>query len=76
MDRATPEHWMREAIVEAHKAGTEGEVPVGTHLRRRRGADFLNARGGRRLHAARRICDPLPLLSCRSRGVPIIRRPV
>jgi tRNA(adenine34) deaminase len=32
MDQATAEYWMREAIVEAHKAGTEGEVPVGAIL--------------------------------------------
>jgi tRNA(adenine34) deaminase len=32
MDRAAAESWMREAIVEAHKAGTEGEVPVGAIL--------------------------------------------
>jgi tRNA(adenine34) deaminase len=32
MDRAAAEYWMREAIIEAHKAGTEGEVPVGAIL--------------------------------------------
>jgi tRNA(adenine34) deaminase len=32
MDRVAAESWMREAIVEAHKAGTEGEVPVGAIL--------------------------------------------
>ena len=29
MDLATAEMWMREALSEARKAGTEGEVPVG-----------------------------------------------
>lgn len=32
MDRAAAEYWMREAIIEAHKAGTEGEIPVGAIL--------------------------------------------
>jgi tRNA(adenine34) deaminase len=32
MDRAAAEHWMREAIVEARRAETEGEVPVGAVL--------------------------------------------
>lgn len=32
MDRAAAEHWMREAILEARKAETEGEVPVGAVL--------------------------------------------
>jgi tRNA(adenine34) deaminase len=32
MDRATAEYWMREAIVEARKAESEGEVPVGAVL--------------------------------------------
>jgi tRNA(adenine34) deaminase len=29
MDKATAECWMREALSEAHKAESEGEVPVG-----------------------------------------------
>jgi len=29
MDRATAEHWMREALEEARKAESAGEVPVG-----------------------------------------------
>jgi tRNA(adenine34) deaminase len=29
MDLAIAELWMREALAEAHKGGTEGEVPVG-----------------------------------------------
>lgn len=29
MDSVTTELWMREALTEAHKAGAEGEVPVG-----------------------------------------------
>lgn len=32
MDLAAAESWMREAIAEARKAGTEGEVPVGAVL--------------------------------------------
>ncbi len=32
MERAAAEHWMREAIVEARRAETEGEVPVGAVL--------------------------------------------
>ena len=32
MDRATAESWMREALIEARKAETEGEVPVGAIL--------------------------------------------
>ncbi|MFH1574786.1 MAG: tRNA adenosine(34) deaminase TadA [Acidobacteriota bacterium] len=32
MDRSAAEQWMREAIVEAKKAGSEGEVPVGAIL--------------------------------------------
>ena len=29
MDRATAEHWMLEALAEARKAESEGEVPIG-----------------------------------------------
>lgn len=32
MDQATAELWMREALIEARKAGVEGEVPIGAVL--------------------------------------------
>lgn len=32
MDRATAESWMQEALLEAQKAASEGEVPVGAVL--------------------------------------------
>ena len=52
MDYATAEYWMREALIEAQKAGDEGEVPVGALV-------LLNGKIiGRGHNNPIRQCDP------------------